>query len=213
MDAYKETFTTWNKVASLYQDKFMDLTLYNETYDFIYNNISIEKAAILEIGCGPGNITRYLLAKRPDFNIYGIDIAPKMISLAEKNNPTAKFAVMDSRDINTLSSKYNGIIAGFCIPYLSPVDVAKLIADCNNLLLADGLLYISFVEGDATQSGYKSGSTGDRTYFYYHTLENIKQLLAANNFEAPHTFFVMYKRDNNVDEMHTILITNKKATT
>jgi hypothetical protein len=31
MDRYKETFETWNKVASLYQDKFMELDLYNDS--------------------------------------------------------------------------------------------------------------------------------------------------------------------------------------
>lgn len=36
MDKYKETFETWNNVASMYHDKFMDLDLYNDTYDVIW---------------------------------------------------------------------------------------------------------------------------------------------------------------------------------
>lgn len=39
MDRYKETFETWNKVAIRYQEKFMDLDLYNESYDLICNSI------------------------------------------------------------------------------------------------------------------------------------------------------------------------------
>lgn len=35
MDTYQETLKTWHKPASLYQDRFMDLDLYNETYDFV----------------------------------------------------------------------------------------------------------------------------------------------------------------------------------
>ena len=97
MDRYKETYETWNKVASLYQDKFMDLDLYNSTYDYICETIPKEKARLLDVGCGPGNITRYLLSKRPDFDIFGIDIAPNMVALAKKNNPSAGFAIMDSR--------------------------------------------------------------------------------------------------------------------
>ena len=56
MDKYKETFKTWNKVASLYEDKFMDLDLYNNTYDYFCELVK-DNAKILEIGCGPGNIT------------------------------------------------------------------------------------------------------------------------------------------------------------
>ncbi|MBP8669619.1 MAG: class I SAM-dependent methyltransferase, partial [Bacteroidia bacterium] len=141
MDRYKETFETWNKLASLYQDKFMDLDLYNNTYDYICNSITRVNAKVLEIGCGPGNITKYLLSKRADFDIFGIDISPNMIELAEKNNPTAKFAVMDSRQIDELKTNYDGIVCGFCLPYLSQTDSQKLIADCYNLLNENGLTY------------------------------------------------------------------------
>lgn len=87
VDIYNETFETWNKVAQLYQDKFMDLNLYNTTYDYVCNAIIKNKAKILEVGCGPGNITKYLLSKRPDFDILGIDILPNMIELAKKIIP------------------------------------------------------------------------------------------------------------------------------
>ena len=53
MDRYQETFNTWNKVAKLYQDKFMDLDLYDDTYDTFCEAVNIENATILEIGCGP----------------------------------------------------------------------------------------------------------------------------------------------------------------
>ena len=84
MDRNKETFDTWNNIASLNQDKFMNLDLYNDTYDFICKAIATPNAKLLEIGCGPGNITKYLLSQRPDFDIFGIDIAPNMIELAKK---------------------------------------------------------------------------------------------------------------------------------
>ena len=81
---YKQTFETWNKAAWRYQDKFMDLNLYNDTYDLICNYLNRPNSKILEIGCGPGNITRYILSKRPDLDVFGIDIAPNMIELAKK---------------------------------------------------------------------------------------------------------------------------------
>ena len=33
MNPYQITFETWNKVAAAYQEKFMELDLYNDTYD------------------------------------------------------------------------------------------------------------------------------------------------------------------------------------
>ena len=211
MDRYKETFSTWNKVALQYQDKFMNLDLYNNTYDFICNSISKDNARVLEVGCGPGNITRYLLSKRPDFKIIGIDIAPNMIDLARKNNPTAVFEIMDIRLMNELETKYDGIICGFCLPYLSEADSAKLISDSYNLLNENGMIYLSFVEGDPNKSGFQIGGRGDRVYFFYHSTYRLKKKLSASNFDEFKIFEVVFNKSENETEIHTILTAKKRS--
>ncbi len=210
MDKYKETFETWNKIASLYEEKFMYLKLYNESYDFICDSLPKANAKLLEIGCGPGNITKYLLSKRPDFDIFGIDIAPNMVDLAQKNNPTACFGVMDARQINELDSTYDGIVCGFCLPYLSQADSLKFVSDCYELLNENGLIYISLVEGDPNKSDFQVGSSGDRSYFYFHDLEDLKKQLASNKFDEIEMFYVEYQRSEKVKEVHTIVVARKK---
>ncbi len=211
MDRYKETFDTWNRIAVLYQDKFMDLDLYNETYDYICDSISKVNPKILEIGCGPGNIAKYLLAKRPDFDIFGIDVAPNMIELAKKNNPNAKYAVMDCRNISEITTKFDAIICGFCLPYLSHTDNRKLIANFKNLLRENGLIYISFVEGDPNNSGFQIGSSGDRSFFYYHEIESLTLALNESKFEILRIFKLEYKKNLAESEFHTILTAKKKS--
>lgn len=181
MDRYKETFDTWNTIASIYQDKFMKLDLYNDTYDFICESVDKSKAKIMEIGCGPGNITKYLLSQRPDFEIFGIDIAPNMVELAKQNNPSAHFSVMDCREINKLDTKFDGIIGGFCLPYVSQTERKELISNAYNLLNDNGLIYLSFVEGDPDKSAFKVGG-GGRVYFNYHKLDDIETQLKDLNF-------------------------------
>ncbi len=204
-----ETFNTWNKIAALYQDKFMDLDIYNETYDYICEAINKHQGRILDVGCGPGNITRYLLTKRPDFQIDGIDIAPNMIRLAAENNPGAHFSVMDSREISGLNKKYDGIVCGFCLPYLSGEECQTFIEDAQQLLTDNGLIYLSFVAGNSSQSGYQTGSSGDRIYFYYHTRDAIAAMLKTNGFEEKRVFEVAYKRSDLKMEMHTILVAER----
>ncbi len=210
MDHYKETFETWNNLASRYQDMFMDLDLYNDSYDFICNSITRPNAKLLDIGCGPGNITKYLLSKRPDFDIYGIDIAPNMIELAKKNNPAASFAIMDSRQIGELKEQYDGVVCGFCLPYLSQADCHKLISDCYNLLNDSGLLYISFVEGDPIDSGFQVSSSGERSFFYFHLLNDLKTKLIESKFDDITTFTVEYKKSGNEIDIHTIITARKR---
>lgn len=209
MDRYQETFNTWNKLAQLYQDKFMDLDLYNETYDLFCDSIYIKNPTLLELGCGPGNITKYLLCKRPDFIIKAIDVAPHMIQLAQQNIPNAHFQVMDVREIDSLQKQFNAIVCGFCIPYLSESDVLKLITDCHQLLTNDGIIYLSFVAGDYTNSNYQKGSSGDRTYFYYHSLENIVKTLEKQGFSISKLMTVNYTANNGNKEKHTVIIAKK----
>ncbi|WP_024769197.1 class I SAM-dependent methyltransferase [Aquimarina macrocephali] len=209
MDRYQETFKTWDKVAQIYENKFMDLDLYNDTYDIFCESISNGNSNILEIGCGPGNITQYLLAKNPNFRITAIDNSENMIKLARKNNPTAEVLVMDSREIHTIPNKFDAIICGFCIPYLSQSDCLKMILDCNKLLNDSGILYISFVAGNQDDSGYLSGSSGDRVYFYYHELKSIEESLMTASFKIKESFQKKYKKADDIEEIHTILIAEK----
>lgn len=209
MEPYKETFETWNKIAQLYQDKFMDLDLYNETYDYLVGALGNTHSSVLEIGCGPGNITRYLLSKKPDLDILGIDVAPNMIDLARMNNPAASFRVMDARRIRGLTREFDAIISGFCLPYLSMADSEKFISDSNNLLKDSGLLYLSFVEGDPDLSGFLTGSTGDRTYFYYYRSEDLTPLLRVHGFETDRIFRLNYLKNDQTSEIHTVVIARK----
>ena len=206
MDPYQETFETWDKLAQLYQDHFMDLDNYNATYDFICNTLSEAQTKVLEIGCGPGNITKYLLNKRPDLKVLATDVAPNMVALAKANNPSAEFAVLDSRQLHEIKTKFDALIAGFCIPYLSNEDCKKLIADASVLINPHGLLYLSFVEGDPQQSGFQTGSSGDRAYFYFHDINTIEKNCIDKHFKILQIFKIPYTKSNQNTEVHTILI-------
>jgi hypothetical protein len=58
MDKYKETFDTWTSFADLYEERLMNLDLQNDSYDYICTSITKQNAKLLEMGCGPGNITK-----------------------------------------------------------------------------------------------------------------------------------------------------------
>ncbi len=210
MDIYKETAETWNKIASIYEDKFMDLPYYNESYDALCSLIQPKSPKVLEIGCGPGNITKYILNKRPDFEITGIDVAQKMVELAMKNNPEAEFVLMDSRDILRLNKKFDAIICGFCIPYLNEIDCQNLFNDCSKLLNQEGLVYLSFVHGEPNQSGFQTNSAGDRMYFHFHLRENVESWMIASGFETVKSFKVKYPKANDQIDIHDILIIRKE---
>jgi len=210
MDNYKITFETWNNIASIYHDRFMELDLYNDTYDAFCSLINKQEAKLLEIGCGPGNITKYLLSKKNDFKIDAIDVAPNMIEIAHQNNPTVNFKVMDARNIDAIQEKYNGIICGFCIPYLSKNDCIKLIKDFSFLLHKEGVVYFSFIEGDYESSGLETDSSGkNKAYVYYYQQDFFQNQLSENNFEILHVFQKEYTDSKNRSAVHLIFMAKK----
>lgn len=199
----------WDNLAELYQDKFMDLDLYNDTYDTFCALIHTPKAKVFEIGCGPGNITKYLLAQRPDFMIDAIDMAPNMVKLAKLNNPSANFEVMDCQAIGQVTQRYEGIMCGFCMPYLSKAACAQLIKDAATLLQQGGIFYTSVIEGDYSQSGFERNSRNEQMYVYYHQADYLQASLKAEGFEAIQLVRKSYAKSADTISTHLILIARK----
>jgi ubiquinone/menaquinone biosynthesis C-methylase UbiE len=67
MDKNKQAIDVFNKLAKVYQDKFMDVSLYHDSFDVFCSHIKKENPSVLELACGPGNITQYLLKKTSRF--------------------------------------------------------------------------------------------------------------------------------------------------
>jgi cyclopropane fatty-acyl-phospholipid synthase-like methyltransferase len=205
-DPYDITINTWNKIAKLYEEKFMDLAIYNDSYDAFINLLAKPDASVLEIGCGPGNISRYLLKKRPQLKILGTDVSENMLALARKNNPNAGFIKLDAREISSVTQKYDAIVCGFCIPYLSIVDLENLIKNCTELLNKDAAIYLSCIDGDYSHSGFESGSSGDKSYVYYYDEEYIRNLCKSNNLEVVECLKKNFEKKSGSSETHTIFI-------
>ncbi len=177
------TVATFNKLAQRYQDKYMDLEDYDDTYALFCKNLVSSNARVLELACGPGNVTRALLARLPDLQIVATDLAPQMVELARINNPTAQFAVMDCRDVGGQGKNFDALVCAFGLPYLSRTEAATLIADTVAVLNPGGLLYLSAMEAEETLSGWQTSSTGDQVYIHYHDEVHLRTALARHGFD------------------------------
>lgn len=210
MDHSRLAAEAFDRIAGLYRDKFMDLDLYDDTFAVFCSMVEKRGARIFEVGCGPGNITRYVLTKRPDFKILATDLAPNMISLAKEINPAADFMVMDCREIGHMKEKFDGIVCGFCMPYLSKTECAQLIFDCANLLNAGGIFYFSLIEDRYDRSGYETSSNGKESLFvYYHEEDYLRKSLSENNFELADLGRKKYTRADGTENTHLVIIAKK----
>lgn len=172
----------FNKYAQQYSERFMDVSLYHQTFDSFLSRLPIKEAEILEVACGPGNITKYLLSEQPALRIFGTDLAPQMLEIAKQHNPTATFELLDAREIKSLGKKFHGILCGFCFPYFSKEEALKFIHDASSVLLDNGVIYISTMEDDYSKSGPKKGSQGDEIFMHFHEAAYLTEELLKNGF-------------------------------
>lgn len=161
----------------------MNVSLYARSLNLFCDALRHE-AHVLELACGPGNITRYLLQKRPDLKILATDLAPNMLVIAKEHNPTAEFKLMDCRDLTQIKQKVDAIVCAFCFPYLTKREVQHLIGDAANLLNKGGMLYISTMEDSYEKSGIERSGSGHQIMIYYHELAHIQELLNEHGLTA-----------------------------
>lgn len=209
MDKMQQVISIFDKRAALYQERHMDVSRYHASFDLFCNSITKQDAAVLEIACGPGNITKYLLQQRPDFHLLGIDLATNMLELARTNNPQAEFQLMDARDISLLGKTFDGIMCGFCLPYLSREEAVKMIADAARLLTPGGVLYISTMEDEYTRSGFFHTDGNDEFYMYYHEAGYLVDALKENGFEVMDLQREQYPAADGSNTTDLILIARK----
>ncbi|HXA46278.1 MAG TPA: methyltransferase domain-containing protein [Burkholderiaceae bacterium] len=174
--------SVFNKLAQQYRDKYMDLTIYDATYRKFCELLNKGHARVLDAACGPGNVSRFLMAQLPELDLLGIDLAPRMVELAQAEAPSAQFKMHDCRRLLDLGQRFDGIVCAFGLPYLSSSEVVEFVRSSREILDADGVLYLSFMEGKSEDSGFQTSSSGDRMYINYHSEPQIRDALLSHGF-------------------------------
>jgi len=211
MNPFTLSVQRFDEFATEYANRFGDIESYRTHFDAFTNLVQAAKPCILELGCGPGNVTRYLKETLSSAAITAIDLAPGMIDLARKAVADVDFKVMDVRDIKTLHTRFDAIMCSFCLPFLSKEDAAKLIDDCAEMLNHGGVLYLSTMEGDESKAGFEPTSFSGRAevYFNYHRKADLEKALQENLLRIEHNKQQIYAEPDGTTLVDLILIACK----
>src|ERR1035438_7683157 len=151
----------------------MDLAIYDDSYREFCERLKPGRVRVLDAACGPGNVSRYLMAQRTDLDLLGIDLAPRMVELAREAVPLARFAVHDCRHLLELKLRFDRIICAFGLPYLSREEATAFISAASQALAPGGVFYLSTMLGKNEDSGFERCSTGDQVYINYHSEDEV----------------------------------------
>lgn len=83
-------------------------------------------ARILDLACGPGNLSRRLAPLvEPDGEVVGVDLAPGMIERARlAATPNTRFVVMDIEDLEFETGSFDGAVCGHGLQFVPHLDRA-----------------------------------------------------------------------------------------
>jgi SAM-dependent methyltransferase len=211
MYSSQHTVHIYNRHVKEYMNRFMDLGLYKDTFEFLLETLP-PGGNVLELGCGPGNVAKHMLGKRPDLYYLGIDLAPEMIKAAKEENPGAEFQLLDIRNADRIEGRFDAVIAAFSIPYLSSDDLPGVMANMSRLTAENGMIYLSFMEGARERSGFeKTSFTGEEElYISYYPAPEIELLLKENGFEIKRPYSQDYPEADGSVTKDIIYIAGKR---
>ena len=146
----QKTLECYDLVAIEYAKKFID-EMNEKPFDRKMLELLTEKVTnlgmICDLGCGPGNIARYLHKIKNE--VCGIDLSEKMIEQARILNPAIQFNQGNMLDLKMIKENYFGGIAAFySIIHIPKILVLKALKEFHRILKKHGTLLITFHIGN-----------------------------------------------------------------
>ena len=141
----RNTQVSYDAVAPEYAEKFKD-----EMNDKPFDRDCLDRLArevgdlgpICDMGCGPGQIARYL--HRQGVDTLGVDISPQMTTEAQRLNPEIPFHQGNMLALPDTDNSWGGIAAFYCIIHIPRNQVLIALREMKRVLKPGGVLLITF---------------------------------------------------------------------
>ncbi len=149
----------YDKIADTWYEKrewYIEQPSIDEAISYLQSG-----AKILDVGCGSGKpIANYLVEK--NFDVYGVDISPKLIDYAKQIIPENKLFVGDICDFST-DIKFDAIICWFALFHIHAEHHLDVLKKFHAFLKPKGILLITFADTSCEPGGTDVKVIDDRT--------------------------------------------------
>jgi SAM-dependent methyltransferase len=141
----QDTRVSYDAVAPQYAERFK-----NEMDDKPFDRDCLDRLAhevgelgpICDLGCGPGQIARYLHGRGT--KTLGVDLSPNMIAEARRLNPEIHFHQGDMLSLPDADHSWGGIAAFYCIIHIPRESIVDALREMKRVLKPGGVLLITF---------------------------------------------------------------------
>ncbi|HSY75353.1 MAG TPA: class I SAM-dependent methyltransferase [Bacteroidia bacterium] len=181
----QQVIDCYNKTADKYAENLFD-ELYKKPFDrlilkqFVKENK--DKGRVLDLGCGPGQTTRFL-AEQGATNIIGTDISEGMVQKAKLLNPAIEFEVADMLNLHYTDKSFGSAVAFYAIVHFTETELKQALAETFRVLNPGGQFLFSFHIGTETIHRDDFFDIPVNIDFYFFETEKILKLVQHAGFK------------------------------
>jgi ubiquinone/menaquinone biosynthesis C-methylase UbiE len=134
-----------DEYAATFVDDLADLELDRRILDIVADH-STGVGPVLDVGCGPAQVSGYLLERQVE--TVGIDFTPAMLAVARRRIPQLRVAIGDLRALPVRAGSVAGVVAFYVLHHGRRAELGTTLREVRRVLARDGLFATAFHEGD-----------------------------------------------------------------
>lgn len=178
-DKSKLAVSTYNKIADIYTQQY-----FNDLSEASYIDKFLEKltpgAKVLDVGCGPGQFTQYMMNK--GFSVKGIDFSTEMLTIAQEKVPNGTFQQADMRNLPFDDEHFDGLFVAYSLIHIPSEEIPQTLNGFLRVLKPGGYIEIIAQKGEADQMANMPVLPSEKMFFNFFTTERLSKFLENSGF-------------------------------
>ena len=170
---------TYAKIAQAYTDEFFDDAADLPFVDMLAYALP-KGAKVLDLGCGPGQFSKYLAEK--GFAVEGVDISDEMLAIARAKVPNVQFKKMDMRKLDFAEHTFDGVLAAYSTIHIPTSELPGVLSEIKRVLKPTGRALFIVQQGKADQVMDEPLAKGEKIFMNFFSEKRLNDSLTAAGF-------------------------------
>lgn len=170
----------YGEIAPAYEALFPALHRYEDAVERFLADAVAPGARVLDVGCGPGHLTRGLEAS---VEVVGLDVSPEMVALAREGRPSGTYRVHSYRQpVPPELGRFDVALAVGCLDFCD--DLGRVLGHLSAALKPGGRLLFTVLERRPGLEGHEAAqreisTAGPSVTLSFYSFEETAHALAA----------------------------------
>lgn len=146
---------------------------------------------VLDAGCAYGRDVSMLHSLGA--HVVGVDASRSFIQRARELYPELQFEQMDVRKLEFPDESFAGLWCHATLLHFKNHDLSTVLAEYRRVLVPQGILFVTFKEGEGHEEIVEKFSSDAVRYFNYQKLETVEVILEKGGFDIVDNYRVNEK--------------------